>query len=61
MPTTVRELYAYFAVTIYMGIHMESDIKDYWNRNLKDEDVNIGDITVLIKWQSVPKTPKKLI
>jgi hypothetical protein len=29
-PTCKQELYAYFAVLIYMGITIESAIKDYW-------------------------------
>ena len=32
-PTTAGELLAYLAVTIYMGLHIETDIKDYWNKN----------------------------
>ena len=29
-PTCKQELYAYFAVLIYMGITIESSIEDYW-------------------------------
>ena len=29
-PTDRQELYAYFSVLIYMGITIESSIKDYW-------------------------------
>ena len=29
-PTCKQELYAYFAVLIYIGITIESAIKDYW-------------------------------
>ena len=29
-PTCKQELYVYFAVLIYMGITIESSIKDYW-------------------------------
>jgi hypothetical protein len=35
MPTTVRELLIYLAVTIYIGLLLESDIKDYWTINCK--------------------------
>ena len=30
-PVTLRELYAFIAVQVYMGIHTETDIEDYWN------------------------------
>jgi hypothetical protein len=33
-PTCKQELYAYFAILIYMGITIELSIKDYWS-NLK--------------------------
>jgi hypothetical protein len=34
--TSVQELYAYFAMTIYIGIYIKFDIKDYWNKNPKE-------------------------
>src|ERR1700733_12535574 len=32
-PTLRQELYAYLAVLIYMGLHIESSIEDYWRPN----------------------------
>jgi hypothetical protein len=28
---TVEELYAYFAILIYMGLHIENEIEEYWS------------------------------
>ena len=33
IPTIVNELRAYIATYIYMGVHVESRMKDYWNTN----------------------------
>ena len=32
-PTSRQELYAYLAVLIYIDLHIESSIKDYWRLN----------------------------
>ena len=32
-PTLRQELYVYLAVLIYIGLYIESSIKDYWNKD----------------------------
>ena len=32
-PTTSGEIYIYFAVRIYMTLHVENEVADYWNTN----------------------------
>ena len=32
-PTTVKEFRAYLGVSIWMGLHVESSISDFWNTN----------------------------
>ena len=41
-PTSRQELYAYLAVLIHIGLHIESSIKDYWRLNF-----NYGTIHVI--------------
>ena len=50
--TSVQELYAYFVVIIYIGIYIESDIKDYWNRNLKEGPLytEVFNYISLVQW-----------
>ena len=33
IPTTISELRAFLGVSIWMGLHLESGIKDFWNTN----------------------------
>ena len=35
-PTTNREIYLYMAVRIYMTIHIENEISDYWSTSKDD-------------------------
>ena len=38
VPLTRPEIYVYFGIQIYMGIHLENKISDYWNTNLETPD-----------------------
>ncbi len=36
LPTNIKELQAYIGTYIYMGVHRETAVKDYWNENPKN-------------------------
>ena len=40
-PTSRQELYAYLVVLIYMGLHIESSIKDYWHKDFSHRTIHI--------------------
>jgi len=40
-PTLRKELLAYLAVWIYIGLHGESAIEDYWHKDLSSGTIHI--------------------
>jgi hypothetical protein len=40
-PILRQELYAYLMVLIYIGLHIESSIKDYWRLNFNYSTIYI--------------------
>jgi len=40
-PTSRQELYAYLAVLIHIGLHIESSIKDYWHKDFSHGTMHI--------------------
>ena len=55
-PTTMKELRAYLAVNIYMGVHHESAISDFWNtKNTGPLHPQITKHIALKRWQQIDR------
>jgi len=53
-PTSRQELYAYLAVLIYMGLHIENTITDYWYKDfLYGTMYNIRNYIGANQWQQI--------
>ena len=55
--TTLKELRAYIATSIYMGVHSESSVSEYWNR-----DSSVGPLHPMVydrisanRWQQIDR------
>ena len=56
-PTTLKELRGYIATCIYMGVHTESSVPEYWNR-----DSNVGPLHPMVyerisetRWEQIDR------
>ena len=56
-PTTVQEFRAYLAVTIWMGLHIESSISEFWNMDPLKGPLHeqIFKHISLIRWQQIDR------
>ena len=55
--TSLQQLRAYIATYIYMEIHSQSQVSDYWNRDLSKEPLHplIYDHIALCRWQQIDR------
>ena len=56
-PTSLEELRAYIATYIYMGMHSQSEVPDYWNRDSNKGPIHplIYDHIGLKRWQQIDR------
>ena len=56
-PTTVGEVRAYLGTYIWMGIHPESAIKDFWNTNPDKGPLHqrVREHISLVRWQQIDR------
>ena len=56
-PTSSQELRAYIATYIYMGIHSQSQVPDYWNRDSNKGPLHplVYDHIALCRWQQIDR------
>ena len=56
-PTSLQELRAYIATYIYMGIHSQSQVPDYWNRDSSKGPLHplVYEHISLCRWQQIDR------
>ena len=57
IPTTVSEFRAFLGVSIWMGLHLESSIKDFWNTNPLNGPIHypVLNCMSLVRWQQIDR------
>ena len=55
--TTLKELRAYIATSIYMGIHSESSVPEFWNKDMSKGPIHhmVRDHISLRRWQQIDR------
>ena len=57
IPTTIKEFQAYLEVSVWMGLHVESSVPDFWNKDPLRETVHEQVFThiSLKRWQQIDR------
>ena len=57
IPTTISEFRAFLGVSIWMGLHLESSIKDFWNTNPLNGPIHhpVLNHMSLVRWQQIDR------
>lgn len=55
-PTSPTELYTYLAIVLYMGIHKEPEIEEYWERGHKNAPIHqLNNYMAETRWQQIDR------